>query len=58
MRTLKYSLVDAVKHKSRVYQLDFIGSLLQAKVKNRLFLKLESRYVDYLQNIQITLKET
>ena len=30
-----------------MHQLDFIGTLLQAKVKNRVFLKLESRYIDY-----------
>ena len=28
-------------------QLYFIGSFLQAKVKNRVFLKLDSRYADY-----------
>ena len=28
-------------------QLDFIGALLQAKVKNRVFVKLENRYADY-----------
>ena len=38
---------DAVKHKARVHQLYFIGAFLQAKVKNRVFLKLDSRYVDY-----------
>ena len=38
---------DATKHKGRVRQLDFIGAFLQAKVKNRVFLKLDSRYVDY-----------
>ena len=37
MRTLIYFLVDASKHKSRVHQLDFIGSLLQEKVKNNFF---------------------
>ena len=30
MRTLKYFLVYAAKHKSRVHQFDFIGALLQA----------------------------
>ena len=35
MRTLKYFLADAAKHKARVHQLDFIGAFLQAKVKNR-----------------------
>ena len=47
MRTLKYFLADAAKHKAMVHQLDFVGSLLQAKVKNRLFVKLDSRYADY-----------
>ena len=28
MRTLKYSLADAAKHKSRVHQLYFIGAFL------------------------------
>ena len=33
MWTLIYLLADATKHKARVHQLDFIGELLQAKVK-------------------------
>ena len=37
MRTVKYFLADAAKHKARVHQLDFIGAFLQAKVKNRVF---------------------
>ena len=37
MRTLKHFLEDAAKHKAIVYQLDFIGAFLQAKVKNRVF---------------------
>ena len=47
MRTLKYFLADASKHKAIVHQLDFIGSLLHAKFKNGLFVKLDSRYADY-----------
>ena len=47
MRTLKYFLVDETKHKARVNQLDFIGAFLQAKVNNRVFLKLDIRYTDY-----------
>ena len=47
MRTLKYSLADAVKHKAIVHQFDFIGSLLHGKVKNWIFVKLDSRYADY-----------
>ena len=58
VRTLKYFLADAVNHKSRVHQLDFIGALLKAKVKNRVFVKLESRYADYFKNIQINFKKT
>ena len=48
MRTLKYFLADADKHKAIVHQLDFIGAFLQAKVKNRVFVKLDLRYTDYL----------
>ena len=47
MRTLKYFLADATKHKERVHQLDFIGAFLQAKVKNRVFVKLDIRYTEY-----------
>ena len=47
MSTLKYFLADADKHKSRFHQLDFIGALLQAKVNNRVFVKLDMRYADY-----------
>ena len=47
MRTLKYLFADAVNHKARIHQLDFIGAFLQAKVKNGVFVKLESRYADY-----------
>ena len=47
MKNLKYFLADAANHKARVQQLDFIGSFLQAKVKNRVFVKLEIIYADY-----------
>ena len=47
MRTLKYFLADAAKHKARVHQLDFIGAFLQANVKNRVLVKLDMRYADY-----------
>ena len=46
MRTLKHFLADATKHKARVHQLYFIGAFLQAKFKNRVFVKLDSRYTD------------
>ena len=51
MRTLKYFLADSEKNKARVHQLYFIGAFLKAKVKNRVFVKLDMRYADYLQNI-------
>ena len=47
MRTFKYFLSDTVKNQARVHTLDFIGSFLQEKVKNRVFVKLGSRYADY-----------
>ena len=43
MRNLKYFVADSTKHKTRVHQLDFIGALLQEKVKNRVFVKLDIR---------------
>ena len=47
MRNVKYFLADAAKHKSRFHQLHFIVAFLQAKVKNRVFVKLDMRYIDY-----------
>ena len=47
MSTLKYFLADAVNQKVRVHQLDLIGAFLQAKVKNGVFVKLDSKYADY-----------
>ena len=47
MRTLEYLLAYAAKHKARFHQLYFIGAFLQAKVKNRVFLKVDSRYEYY-----------
>ena len=47
MRTLKYFLEDATKHKARVHQLYFIRSFLKAKVKTRVFFKLDIRYKYY-----------
>ena len=55
-RTLKYFLTDTVKLKARLHQFYFIGSFLQKKVKSMVFVKLDSRYVDYLQNVQVTLE--
>ena len=47
MSTLKHFLEDDVKNQARVNQVYFIGTLLQEKVENRIFLKLDSRYADY-----------
>ena len=47
MRNLKIFLVDSAKHKAIVHQLDFIGAFLQAKVKNRFYVKLDIRYTYY-----------
>ena len=47
MSTLRYFLADAIKHKARMYQLDFIVTFLQEYFKNRVFVKLDSRYADY-----------
>ena len=57
MRTLKYFLEDAAKLKARVHQLYFIGAFLQAKVKNRVYVKLDIRYTDYFRNMQSILEE-
>ena len=35
------------KHKAIIHQFYFVGALLQENVKNRVFVKLDSRYVDY-----------
>ena len=47
MRTQKYFLADAAKNIARVHQLYFIGAFLQAKLKNRVFVKLDIRYTEY-----------
>ena len=47
VRNFKYFLAYAAKLKTRVHQLDFIGVFFQAKVKNRVFVKLDIRYTDY-----------
>ena len=40
-------MADAIKNKTGVHQLDFIGALLQAKAKNGVFVKLEIGYAYY-----------
>ena len=57
MRTLEYFLSDATKHKAIFHQSYFIGYLLQAKVKNRVFVQLDSRYTDYFPEYANTLEE-
>ena len=47
MRTLKYFLSDAAKQKAIFHQLYFIGAFLQAKVNNRVLVKLDIRYTYY-----------
>ena len=47
MRTLKYFLADAAKHNKRVHRLYFIVAFLRAKVKNRVFVKVDIRYTYY-----------
>ena len=44
MSNLKYILTDAIKHKTRVHQLYFIGAFLQEKFDNGVFVKLDHRY--------------
>ena len=47
MRTLKYLLADSAKHRARFHQIDFIGTFLQAKVKNSMLVILNMRYAAY-----------
>ena len=47
MSKLKYFLADATKNMAKVHQLYFIGAFLQAKVRNIVFVKLDSIYTDY-----------
>ena len=47
MGTLKYFLSDSSKYKERVHKLDLFGEFLQANVKHRVFVKLDSRYGEY-----------
>ena len=57
MRTLKYFLANAAKHRARVHQLDFIGVFLQAKVKNRVLLSWTLGIHIIFHNMQSTLEE-
>ena len=57
MRTLKYLLSDAFRQKAILYQLKFIGELLQEKSNNRVFVKLDSKYAEFFQNIKTTLDD-
>ena len=57
MRTLKYFLADAAKHKVIVHQLDFIGAFLQSKLKNRYFSSWTLGIQIIFQNMHSTLEE-
>ena len=46
---------DEVKHKAILHQLYIIEAFLLAKVKNRVSVKVDSRYPEYFQSIQINL---
>ena len=54
-KTWKYFLEDDVKDKARLHQLDFIEEFFLEKVKNRVFVNLDSLYAEYFHNIQVTL---
>ena len=56
MRTLKYFLADAAKHKSIVHQLYLISAFLQAKVKNRFFSSWTLGIQIIFQNMHSTLE--
>ena len=47
MITLRYSLANGTKHKARAHQLDFIGAFLQETFENRVFVKMDIRYLYY-----------
>ena len=47
MITLKYLLVNTSNNKARVHQLYFIGEFILANLKHKVFLKPDSRYVEY-----------
>ena len=42
---------DEVKPMARVHHLYFIGTFLQAKVNNRVFAKLDSKYAEYFPEL-------
>ena len=48
MRTLKYLLEDNSNHKAILQQLYFVGAFIQTNGKHRVFVELDSRYVEYL----------
>ena len=49
MRNLKYFLAYYSNNKSRVHQLDCIGTFQQSNANHGFFLKLDIRYGEYLQ---------
>ena len=57
MRTLKYFLADAAKHKAIFHQLYLIGAFLQAKVENKVLSIWIIGIQIIFQNMQSTLEE-
>ena len=57
MRTLKYFLADADKHKARFHKLDFIGAFLQAKFKKEFLSSCMLVIHIIFHNMQSTLEE-
>ena len=47
VRPFEYFFEDTVMVKERMHQLDFIQAFVHETVKNRVFVKLYSRYADY-----------
>jgi len=51
IRTVKMFLALATSMKRRVKQGDFVGAYLQAKARNRIFVKLDPRYKEYFPDL-------
>ena len=48
-RTFKMFVVEAVKRKKAIHQLDFIGAFCESLLKTRLFLQLPKKYAEYFE---------
>jgi hypothetical protein len=51
-------LADTARNRCRVYQLDLVGSFLQANVRGRIFVTLPNAYWSYLALVQRLLWKT